>query len=160
MKALFHKEVTIVSPLTKDEVSYLIASKTEQQIVLNELGIRKNKISNLYTFEGVVKESRFTISKISNTAQFFIPKIQVELENSSRGTIILLNFDLSYPSRVLFNSSSCVSGLLSLFFIMTGDVSYSLWSGLALVINYVISRSNFALHVRDALKGIKSTIQY
>ncbi|TRX50412.1 hypothetical protein FNH22_25560 [Fulvivirga sp. M361] len=132
------KRETVVLPITTDEVLIKLARVTRAVSLLTK------KEGPQHLFNGTITNAQFTLSLRIDYPNNYIPLIKGRFEDSSRGCILFLSYDLFFSSLLFLVFWSVLSVLISLFlFFYAQESTYAfiaLSGGLA---NYVVTLMNF-----------------
>jgi len=148
---------TLVSPLSVDEVLYILNSCTKE--LQDTKQHNETKIPDLYRFTGYIKGNRFQVSQLIKYPQNFIPKIEGKVEGTNKGSLIYLKFSLFRGTLFLLYLWIIGCVLMSLTFLF---LNYKplivIISTICLVFNYLIAVANFSLHLKNSVTLIEKTL--
>lgn len=143
---------TIVTGWTRSELLIRMANYTQE--------VDSEYITEKPSFNGRILENGFRISSVVKTPQNALPLIVGQLEESSRGTIVLLTMKL-FPAAVLyliaFSLLSAIIGLIFLFmagFKLAAFLSFSIG-----LLNYVILTINFHRHAERSVAELERLLE-
>ena len=109
--------------------------------------------SSGFLFNGVFKNNEFTISKIINQPENFLPLITGKIEATSVGCIVFLKYRMFFSTNMFLGFWSAVTFLMTLLFII-GYNNY-LYATVCFgfgVANYSIAIANFNVQLRQSKK--------
>ena len=139
------KRETVVLPIKTDEVLIRLAAVTRAVSLLTKKG------ETQYLFNGALSKGGFSISRLVDYPNNYIPLIKGRFEDSSRGCILFLRYDLFFSSMMFLVFWSALSILMSLFlFFMALENTYALISLGGGVANYMVTLLNFKKQVRQS----------
>lgn len=154
-----YKYKTLVLPLKKEEVLYLLESVTETP-ENRPFFENKEKIKGLVKFNGVIREDRFSISKKCSHPQYFIPLIKGSIYPAKDNTIVRLTFRLFPHSSIMLTLVTVISLFLAGTFILLTNEKYAgITVGLGFL-NYLVAYGNFQIHTKDGLAELVNTLSF
>jgi hypothetical protein len=130
---------TFVVPYSKKEVLDRIQ---EQNKPISE---RRNKDDfDNYEFNGYIGKNGFSISPLTKYVDNFIPLIQGSIENTSRGSIVSLSYELFFSTKVYLIFSLFLALVFTpVFIFVKPNIFYILLSWSFFVISYWVAKANF-----------------
>ena len=128
----------MVLPIATDEVLIKLARVTRPV----SLSVKKGETK--YLFNGTIARTGFTISRRVDYPNNYLPLVKGTFEDSSRGCILFLQYDLFFSSRMFLLFWSGLSVLISLFlFSYAQENTYALIALGGGVANYLVTLMNF-----------------
>jgi hypothetical protein len=142
------KRETIVLPFSAEEV--------EKKLWLSIFPVKPgesmpDKSDELFLFNGWVKNRKFRISRRVRTPENFLPLMKGNIEETSLGSLLFIQYSLFFSSIFFLIFWSVVTFLLTFFFvyfygiILYGVISFCLGIG-----NYVVAVANFNIQVKKS----------
>lgn len=154
MTLLPHKRETIVLPFSAEEALFLIEQVTEP--VSRVISKGNDKI----TFNGMIYEETFKVSKKVDYPQNYLPIIVGKIEDTKLGSIIFLEYELFFSSKMFLSLWTVLSILIgAFFFFFPKQYDYALISVGTGALNYVISLLNFNKQVKHSREELCRALQ-
>jgi len=139
-----YKQETIVLPFEAKEALSLIESVTGP---VSRVISREDDV----LFNGTFYGDAFTISKKVNYPQNYLPLIKGRVEKTRLGSIIFLEYELFFSSRMFLGLWTVLAILIAAFLaIFPNEYEYSAISLSAGTINYIVSLMNFNKQVKES----------
>lgn len=136
---------TIVLPFTAKEALYLIERVTRPVSRIAE------KDNSEILFNGAFFGDSFKISRKVNYPQNYLPLIKGKIETTKLGSIIFLEYELFFSSRMFLGLWTVLSILIAIFLIAyPKEYQYAMISLCMGVLNYVVSLMNFNKQVKES----------
>ena len=131
---------TLVLPYSKKETLSRIRKENKS------ISEKKTKEDfDKYIFNGNVGKNGFSISVMSKQADNFTPLINGYVENTSRGSIISVSYQLFFSTKVyLIFSLSLAVFFPPIFIFLTPNIFYLLLSWSFFGVSYWVAKANFA----------------
>ena len=140
-----YKRETVVLPFGTSEALRLIDKVTEPVSRVT------SKDQKNYLFNGVVYDQTFKISRKVNYPQNYLPLIKGQIEETRLGSIIFLEYELFFSSRMFLGLWSVLSILIAAFLCFyPHEYTYAIISIAAGTLNYVVSLMNFKKQVKES----------
>ena len=146
----------------------IVAPQAGATIYQALLGITSNKPflqadeKNLY-FNGWVKEDRFRISLRQQRANHYLPLVLGQIESTSSGSILLVDYKLVPTTRLLLTLWTIILTLGSITVsFQSKNILYLLGGAVIILLIHAIVWSNFKLQLkstRDALHHVLSSLR-
>lgn len=147
---------TWVLPYSQDEVFRKLWKVTKP--VLPETQI-PDVPEHTFLFNGWVKQGRFKLSKKILRADNFLPIIYGEVENTSKGSIVFVRYQLFFATIVFLAFWSVVTVLFAVYFYIYEKLY--LYSGISMAVgmaNYLIAVLNFKKQVELSSKLLREAV--
>ena len=141
----YHTE-TLVSVLSKKEVLGHLMRVTRE---VNFLDSRTQVLPDGIKFNGMIGQEGFRISRVVRRGETFLPLVRGEVEETPRGSIIFLKFQL-FPTTVFFLAfwSIILLAFSAFYFFVIQNFNYGLLClGLG-VVNYLLGMFFFHRQVK------------
>lgn len=148
MIVLPFKRETIVLPFSAEEV--------EQKLWLHIFPIRSEAIMPMkedsdFLFNGWIEKRKFSISRKIKNPENFLTLIKGEIEETSLGSLVFVQYSLFFSSNLFLIFWSIVTLFLTFFFIAFYNILlYALIAFFIGVINYMIALANFNIQVKKS----------
>jgi len=147
-----HHHETVVLPKPAHEVYQILAAAT------SHLAFFQSDEKKLH-FNGWIKETRFRISLRQQRANHYIPLIIGQIEATSTGCLLFLDYKLFPMTRLLLTLWTILLVLGSLTVWYQAKNIFILPSGLAiLLLIHFIVRANFSLQLKLAQKTLHNLL--
>lgn len=145
MYLLPYKRETVVLPFSTTEALLLIGHVTEP------VSMSPSKDDKKFLFNGMIYDKSFKISRKINYPQNFLPLIKGQVEETRLGSILFVEYELFFSSRMFLTVWSVLCILIALFFsIYPKEYMYAVIALLAGSLNYAVSWMNFNKQVKDS----------
>lgn len=154
----FHNTV-IVLPCGTDLVNYQLKKYTikPSEHPSNRYQDLKGKL-----FSGNILANEFTVSRILRTQNVFIPIVKGRIEDSKKGCIVFLKFNMLKSPIMLLVFWTILCILLAVFFFFVQNMPYYAFFSLFFVFfNYTVAMLNFnkeVEHTKNLLQQIFNNI--
>ncbi|MDH5368101.1 MAG: hypothetical protein OEW67_14035 [Cyclobacteriaceae bacterium] len=139
------KTETLVLPNSSRE----LLDRLDEIVYTTENKLDRANEEDHHLFIGTIEESAFVISLKLNKVDNFIPLINGDIENTSKGSIVFLKYTLFKSTRMFLVFWTVLIFLLSFMLIVFQD---KVWYGsLALLVslaNYIVTIVNFRRKVK------------
>lgn len=142
------KRETIVLPFSAEEV--------EKKLWFHVFPIKPgesmpDKREELFLLNGWIKGRKFKVSRKVRTPENFLPIMQGSIEETSRGSLLFLQYSLFFSSVFFIFFWSAITLFLTFFFVyFYGNILYAVISLLLGVGNYVVAVANFNIQVKKS----------
>ncbi len=145
----FRSETIVLAHDAREVNSRLI--KVIKPLESNGEQIPPQEKTSSYLFNGILKEDRFTISKIIKQPENFLPLISGRIEPTSAGCIIFLKYRMFFSTNLFLGFWSVVTFLMTLLFVI-GYSNY-LYATVCFgfgIANYSIAIANFNAQIKQS----------
>jgi len=149
----------IFVPLTKDDVVNLLHLVTRNPKDFVPY-YQREKISNLYKFNGVVTNAYFSISLDTNSPVFFIPKLRGEYTIDENGTWIKLKGSLFFSTKFTFFISIFIMLFICVFLSLSNQYSYASVLFVFYFIGYVVGVLDFKSNIQRTIARLKKELSF
>ncbi|MEL7002792.1 MAG: hypothetical protein AAFN93_08675 [Bacteroidota bacterium] len=139
-----YNQETVVLPFEAGEALRLIEKVTGP---ISRV-ITKN---NDFLFNGTFRDNTFTISRKVDYPQNYLPLIKGKVETTRHGSILFLEYELFFSSRMFLSLWTILSIMIAAFLVVfQNEYRYATVSLGAGIINYLVSLMNFKKQVKES----------
>lgn len=155
MTLIPHKQETLVLPITAERVINRL-SRVTQPVGL----IAPRPENSSISFNGIISNSKFKISRKLHYPQNYLPVINGRVEGSSRGCILFLSYNLFFSSLMFFSFWTIMTVVIGVFFILwPQEYFYAALSFSAGVFNYLVTVLNFNKQVNLSRQALDEALK-
>ncbi|WP_035468037.1 hypothetical protein [Algoriphagus mannitolivorans] len=153
----YHTE-TLVSVLSKKEVLGHLMRVTRE---VNFLDSRTQVLPDSIKFNGMIGQEGFRISRVVKKGETFLPLIRGEVEETPRGSIIFLKFQL-FPTTVFFLAfwSIVLLAFSGFYFFGIKNPIYGLLCLCLGIVNYLLGMFFFHRQIKMTRKVFHDLINF
>lgn len=150
-----HKNETLVLPFTASQAMYRLSRVTQPA----SLNIAREKEADMM-FVGVITNESFSVSRIVDYPQNYLPIISGVIECSSRGCILFLKYRLFFSSILFFSFWTILTLFLGMFLILfTPYYGYAALAVLSCAANYLVTILNFNRQVQLSREALHKALK-
>ena len=146
-------------PLPKEDIVNLLTLVTRKPKDFLPY-YQKERISNLYKFNGVVTDAYFSVSLDSNSPVFFIPKVKGELISDNNGTWIKLKGSLFFSTKFTFVSSIIIMLFICVFLSLSNQYTYASLLFVFYLLGYVVGILDFKSNINRTIARLKKELSF